>query len=654
MVEFGQILWLLAIPVALTVIGLLFYTNSRSRKELVRKFASDRLVRNLLESYSAARNKLKRGLIVFGIIALVIALARPIIGYDWKETKTKGIDILFALDASRSMLAQDIKPNRLDRAKFAILDFIEELEGDRVGLVAFAGEAFLQCPLTLDYNAFRQSLEAVDTEIIATGGTDIARAINESESAFQDDNNYKIIVMITDGEDLEESGIKRAEEAAENGVTIYSVGVGTPEGAIIPIRNRRGQLGNLRDSDGKAVLTKLDETTLSAIAEVTNGFYVPLGPTGYGLEQVYEAGLESIPEQELAAQLEQSGIERFQWPLGLAILLLAWEPLIGTRRRFLRRRMSNAMNLSVLFGAMGLALMTQDVEAQEVPATNTELEPVESEEPVTGATEEPVEEDESERLIRLEDARLNYNHGNTLYKDGDYVAAAIAYEKALETPDLELQADAFYNLGNSYYREGQAMVADSESTPADVAMELNQLLDQVFTLKTEGEQLINAEPKVRYEAGVKLDSVIEGVEGMDGKINVADWTKAIPLWQKAVDSYQSAAELFPMTDAEHNLEFVKNKVAPQQLALKEIDRFKEESKGMIESLKELSEKLKRPSEFVLAQEARADALIQQADFGQAFEILNKTSEEDPTSWVFKDKLDRLKQVFQKLSELRNQ
>lgn len=654
MIEFEQTMWLIAIPIALVIIGLLFYANSRGRKELVRKFASDRLVKNLLESYSAARNKLKRILVVLGIIILITAMARPIVGYDWQETKTKGIDILFALDSSRSMLAEDIKPNRLDRAKFAILDFIEELEGDRVGLVAFAGEAFLQCPLTLDYNAFRQSLEAVDTDIIATGGTDIARAINESESAFQDDNNYKIIVLITDGEDLEESGVERAREAAANGVTIYSVGVGTPEGELIPIRNRFGRVDYLRDSDGKAVQTKLDEATLSEIAEVTDGFYVPLGPTGYGLEQVYEAGLESIPEQELAAQLERSGIERFQWPLGLAIILLAWEPLIGTRRRFIRKRMANAINLSVLFGTIGLVLVSTDSKAQEVPEASGEVEPVQKSEEETAPEEIAVEENEAERLIRMEDARLSYNHGVSLYRDDDYAAAIKAFEKALETPDLELQADTFYNLGNAYYREGQFIVADSETTPADVAMELNQLLDQVFTIKSEGEKLINAEPKVRYEAGVQLDEILKQLEGMEGKTDVSDWIKVMPLWEKSVDSYQSASELWPMTDATHNLEFVKRKLEPQQLALKEIERFKEESKDMIDSLKKLSERLKRPSEFVLAQEAKADALIQQADFDQAFKILNTTSEEDPTSWVFKDKLDRLTEVFQKLSELRNQ
>ena len=160
----------------------------------------------------------------------------------------------------------------------------------------------MQCPLTLDYDAFRQSLDAVDTNVISTGGTDIARAITESEAAFKNDNNYKIVILMTDGEDLEDSGIQQAKAANEKGLTIYTVGVGTPKGELIPVGNKHGQIEYLRDSNGQLVTTKLDQDTLNNIAEVTNGFYVPLGATGLGLEEVYNAGLESIPEQELAAQ----------------------------------------------------------------------------------------------------------------------------------------------------------------------------------------------------------------------------------------------------------------------------------------------------------------------------------------------------------------
>jgi len=281
--EFTNPIWLWLIPVIILLMASLIAANRRARKQLVRRFASDRLVAQLLRSYSPTRIKFKNLLLFLSFIALFIALARPIIGYEWQETRSKGIDILFALDASRSMLAEDIKPNRLERAKLAILDFVDQLEGDRVGLIAFAGEAFLQCPLTLDYNAFRQSLEAVDTNVISTGGTDIASAIDEADNAFQEDKNFKIIILITDGEDLEESGLRRARVAAEEGVIIYSVGVGTAEGEVIPIRDRWGRLDYLRDDAGEIVQTRLDADTLSAIAEATDGFYVPLGASGYGL-----------------------------------------------------------------------------------------------------------------------------------------------------------------------------------------------------------------------------------------------------------------------------------------------------------------------------------------------------------------------------------
>ncbi|MGE9292067.1 MAG: vWA domain-containing protein, partial [Puniceicoccales bacterium] len=332
---FHSPVWLYVIPVALLVLWGVFHLAARARKRQLGKFAADRLVADLLRSYSPARRRFKQLLIAAGVSLLLVALARPQIGYTWREMPARGIDVLFVLDSSRSMLAEDIRPNRLERAKLAILDFVDKVPGDRVGLVAFAGNAFLQCPLTLDYDAFEMSLEAVDTSVISHGGTDIARALIEAENAFDKDNNHKIVVLITDGEDLEQSGIDQARMLADRGMTIYTVGVGTSEGELIPVATSNGRIEYLRDSDGQPVTTRLDAETLKDIAEATGGFYVPLGVSGYGLEQVYESGLKSIPEQDLGVRRTKVSLERFQWPLGLAIFLLAWEPLVGTRRLFL-------------------------------------------------------------------------------------------------------------------------------------------------------------------------------------------------------------------------------------------------------------------------------------------------------------------------------
>ena len=270
--SFEHKIWLLYGAGTLAVFVFVLLYARHARRKQIEQFASERLLRNLLQTYSPAKTILKNGLIGVSLVVIAIALARPQLGYTLNETKSKGIDILFLLDTSKSMLAEDLKPNRLKRAKFAILDFIDNLQSDRVGITAFAGNAFLQCPLTLEYDAFRLSLEAIDTEIIPRGGTDLGRAIDDAQSAFSNKNNHKIIILITDGEDLQGNGIEAAQRAASNGVTIYTIGVGTPSGGLIPVATENGRVHYLKDAQGEVVSSKLDDTTLKAIANATGGF----------------------------------------------------------------------------------------------------------------------------------------------------------------------------------------------------------------------------------------------------------------------------------------------------------------------------------------------------------------------------------------------
>ncbi len=240
------------------IAGLLFWLYRRfdvRQRAALAEFASSHLLARLTASFSPGRRRLKRVLFVAAVAFIFVALARPQFGYHWEENKQRGIDILFAIDTSKSMLTQDVTPDRLTRAKLAITDFVNKLDGDRVGLIAFAGDAFLQAPLTLDYDAFEESLDAIDTSTIPRGGTDIASAIQEAQAAFgKETQNKKILVLITDGEDLEAKGIDAARAAAKDGLTIYTVGVGSPAGGLIPIpererrhRFREGRLGPIRE-----------------------------------------------------------------------------------------------------------------------------------------------------------------------------------------------------------------------------------------------------------------------------------------------------------------------------------------------------------------------------------------------------------------------
>jgi Ca-activated chloride channel family protein len=267
------------------------------------------------------------------VVALIgLALARPQWGEQAEIAQALGEDVLFLLDCSRSMLAQDVRPNRLTRAKLATLDFVQRHGRGRVGLVAFAGQAFLQCPLTFDYDAFRESLMAVDENTIPIQGTDLARALDEGFLAMEKDDRRKVMVLLTDGEDLEKAGVKKAQALSEKGVKIFSIGVGTQAGAEIQIVNAQGAVESLRDERGKPVESHLDDATLRAVAEATRGQYVPLGSLGEGMTSVRRALLASSDAPGLS-QARKLGVDRYEYFVAAVIVLLLVESLIGTRRR---------------------------------------------------------------------------------------------------------------------------------------------------------------------------------------------------------------------------------------------------------------------------------------------------------------------------------
>lgn len=422
----------------------------RGKQRLLGLFLAPSLVKELTDSVSPRKKQLKAVLLAMGIALVAVAVARPQFGYIWQEVKSKGIDVVFAIDTSKSMLAQDMRPNRLERAKLAVLDFIDKMGTDRIGLVAFSGSAFLQCPLTLDYNAFRQSLEILEPGVIPVPGTDIASAITVAENAFNKENNFKILILITDGEDLESNGIDVAAQAAKRGVRVFTLGVGSQEGEIIPFTNAQGQQDYVRDENGNVVRTRLDEATLQKISAASNGFYSPLGPLGEGLETVYSLGLEEIPRQELNSRMNKQAIERYQWVLAAGILFLILEWLIGTRKSDSRIARQTAVALCAV-GLFSLSVPQVDASPYKAQKHLRKGEFVEAEQFYRQAIEkEP------------EDMRLRYNLGITLYRQGKYKDAITVFTQALESPDPGLQADILYNMGNAMYRVGEDKISDRQ------------------------------------------------------------------------------------------------------------------------------------------------------------------------------------------------
>ncbi len=330
--HFAEPAWLwLAILGPLALIALQRYAAWARRQQLAR-VAAPELLKHLTFSHSELRREIKNWLLVAAVAAAGLALARPQWGEQQDAWRLLGQDMVFVLDSSRSMLARDVSPNRLQRAKLSILDYVQHHGKGRVGLVVFAGQAFLQCPLTFDYGAFEESLSAVDDKTIPVPGTDIGRALEEGFHAMDKSERQKLLVLLTDGEDLEKGGVKIAQQLGKQGVVVFTLGVGTPSGAEIQVVDERGQTSLVRDSKGQPVRSRLDEPTLRGIATATRGSYYPLGPLGEGLEKV-RVTVETENLGFAAGPTRKLGVERYHVPIAVLLGLLVLEPLIGTRRR---------------------------------------------------------------------------------------------------------------------------------------------------------------------------------------------------------------------------------------------------------------------------------------------------------------------------------
>lgn len=419
--------WWLAAGLAGAVALLWLWRRYDARQDAaLAKFVSVHLRRQLTRSISPARRRLQRGLFLGALLGLFAALAGPQVGFRWEQVSRRGNEIIFAIDTSRSMLTPDVKPNRLTRAKLAIDDFAKKLDGDAVGIVAFAGTAFLACPVTLDYGAFHESLGAIDTNTIPRGGTNISSAIQSAQAALRRrPSSDKILILVTDGEDLEGSAFEAAEAAAKaDGLKIYTVGVGTAAGDLIPISPQQGG-GFVKDDTGAFVRSRLDEQGLKAISGATGGFYVPLGTQGEGLELIFQTVLGSIAKHDLASRQQKIYIQRYQWPLAASLAMLLLSLVIGSRRR---SRVPVAAAAAVPM-ALLLVLRLPDVHAASLPDTKR-----------------PV---------------LEYNAGTSAYRAGQFPQAASSFQQSIshalsdDPKQLAMQEDAYYNLGNTLYRSGQ-------------------------------------------------------------------------------------------------------------------------------------------------------------------------------------------------------
>jgi Ca-activated chloride channel family protein len=434
--------------------------DARQQAALV-TFVAEHLRAQLTNSLSIGRRRVKRGLLLAALALLFVALSGPLAGYQWEQVTRRGNDIMFAVDTSRSMLTPDVKPNRLARAKLAIVDFMDRLDGDAVGLVAFAGTAFLQVPLTTDYDAFRDSVNALDTNIIPRGGTNIASAIREAQNALdQRTGSDKILILVTDGEDLAGNALVAAKAAAQqDGLKIYTVGVGTPNGDLIALSADQGG-GYVKDLAGNLVKSRLDESGLKAIAAATGGSYAPLGAEGEGLEAIFQQALAPLVKHDLASSQHRVYTQRYQWPLAAALGMLLASVLLGTRRRIPGKypaASTESIGRPVVVGSTALSALMLLLAVHPAHASTASAKLAYAKGDYVKA-----ERDYAAAVQHAPNAPvLEFNLGTAAYKAGRFGEAARAFQASLGASQtanakrLAEQEDAYYDLGNTMYRSGQ-------------------------------------------------------------------------------------------------------------------------------------------------------------------------------------------------------
>ena len=464
--SFGAPEWLWAL-LLIPLLMALFVRAERGALRRLQEFVSARLLPQLAGTVNRPRRMIRFALQLLGLALAIVSLAHPRWGYTFEDVKRKGLDLLIAVDTSRSMLSNDVQPNRLERVKLAVQDLVNELQGDRVGLIAFAGRAFLQGPLTIDYDAVFEAINDLDTKTIPEGGTNISSAITLATQSFgKSATGNRALIIFTDGEELSGDAVQTAKAAAADaGVRIFTVGVGTPQGSLIPVTGDDGQTAFVKDPAGQVVKSKLDENRLREIAEATGGFYVHLENGPRTMQQLQSEGLAKMQAAEMDVRLSRRPIERYEWPLSAALIALAFSILIPERksatrrirrgerageRRFVPARGSAAAaTTAVLMGlitfAFGAAPGIDAYRDGKFEDAYSQFQQTLKSHPDSRAEE-----------------KLQFDSGTAAYKLKDYNKALESFSQALLTRDTGLQSKGHYNLGNTLYQRGEMEKSDDK------------------------------------------------------------------------------------------------------------------------------------------------------------------------------------------------
>jgi Ca-activated chloride channel family protein len=531
--EHPQILWLLLVlPAAL---GALFWFANRQKQKLLAQFISARLLPVLTRGISPARQKLRFAFLILAVAFLIISLARPQHGFDLEEVQQNGLDIVVAIDTSKSMLTTDIAPNRLERAKLAALELMQRAGTDRMGLIAFAGDAFLECPLTIDNTAFQQSVQALNVNSIPQGGTAIAEAINTALTAFKEKGHYKALVLLTDGEDNDsEAGtLEAAKDAAKDGLKIFTIGIGTAAGDLIRVTDANGNSDYVRDEQGNVVKSHLNENLLQHIAGATGGFYLPLRGADT-MDTLYERGLEPLPKSESSEKLIRRYHEQFQWPLGAAILLLLAEMFLPERKGVKVK----TSNIQSKISAALLALLLLSIPANASPASAMS-------DYKSGNYTNALAEFSRLAEIETNDLRLVFNAGAAAYRATNFDAAQNLFQQVTLSPDLKLQQRAYYNLGNVQFQMAkQAKDLDGLEQGFDAAA---KIYERAVALNTND---IDAAFNLKFARGAAEQvraikaALLRAKSSADVAVQRTEFHRALEIMQGLAQNYKIAEKQF--------------------------------------------------------------------------------------------------------------
>ena len=443
--NFGSPEWFWALLLLLPLLWL-FLDAGKRREKLLSRILAPRLQSQLAGRVSPLKRNLRIVLLLLSLVLIIVAMAKPRLGYLEQEIKSRGRDVILGIDTSRSMLSTDTAPTRLGRAKLISQDLLNFLKGDRVGLIAFAGNAFLQAPLTLDKSAVLTSIDDLDSNTIPKGGTDIASAIRMAIAAFgKGEGTSRALVLMTDGEDLEANALDAAKEASSAGIRIFTIGFGSAAGSLIPIRKESGQNDFVRDESGHPVNSKLDESRLTEIAKETGGFYQPFGQDAARI--IYEKGIIPMEAQETGTLSARKPIERYVWPAAVALLLLALWSVLGEGRR-------GGNSTLLLMLACGLAFTPNSLRASGITDYRQ------------GNYQGALKDFENRLESGSTSSEIRFDAGAAAYKAGDFKKAAGYFSEAMTSPKPKVREAATYNLANSLVRSGEA-AQESEAKLSD-------------------------------------------------------------------------------------------------------------------------------------------------------------------------------------------